>query len=303
MMRVTGLSIGAAALCAAWLTTSAQPVTAAGGPRKRVEILRGGGGSGHLGVVLEDVQADDVARLKLSDERGALVKEVEADTPAYKAGLKEGDVILRYQGQDVWSVAQLTRMVRETPPGRKVALEVSRDGATQRLSASVDDRGGPLTERVMERLGRLEIPMPEMPDVPDAPEMPEMPSPPLPPGKDHALFRDFFIDRGPRKLGIEYQEISGQLAKYFRLAADGGILVAQVNDDGPAAKAGIKAGDVILKVDGKGVKDGGDLRDALAKLDPGDDATLTVQRDGRALDLKVKIGGRRPEARRRGAES
>src|SRR5262245_56573208 len=102
---------------------------------RRVEVVRWGGGK--LGVRLEDVDKEDVARLKLSAERGAVVKSVSADTPAEKAGLQEGDVIVRFEGETVQSALQLARLVRETPGGRTVAIEVSRNGAIQKLSATL----------------------------------------------------------------------------------------------------------------------------------------------------------------------
>jgi hypothetical protein len=84
--------------------------------QRRVEIVRFAGGGARLGVVLEEVSADDVSRLKLAEERGAVVKDVVPGSAAEKAGLKEDDVILSYQGERVASAAQLRRLVRETPP-------------------------------------------------------------------------------------------------------------------------------------------------------------------------------------------
>ncbi|HEX6739352.1 MAG TPA: PDZ domain-containing protein, partial [Vicinamibacteria bacterium] len=107
--------------------------------------------------------------------------------------------------------------------------------------------------------------------------------------------RDFFPAR-PGKLGIQYEELSEQLAGYFKV--EGGVLVSTVEPDGPAAKAGVKAGDVIVKVDGKAVRDGDDLRSAVSGLDAGKEATLGLHRDGRPLELKVTIGGRARKAPR-----
>jgi S1-C subfamily serine protease len=279
-----------------------------------VEALRVGGGS-HLGVVLEDVGKDDVARLKLSEEKGALVKEVRADSPAAKAGVEAGDVIVQFQGQPVWSAAQLSRLVRETPPGRTVSLEVSREGSTRNLHATLaEGRSG----HAFERLADLGFDLPEMPEMPMAPEAPQAPDAPAAPRAPRAprvfrfkdfdfgegadgeaparLFRDFFPDRQPGKLGIQYEELSEQLAGYFKV--DGGVLVSTVEASGPAAKAGVKAGDVIVKVDGKSVRDGDDLRTAVARLEPGKEATLTVHRDGRPLDLKLTVAGRARRAPR-----
>lgn len=102
---------------------------------------------------------------------------------------------------------------------------------------------------------------------------------------------DFLLDRGPRKLGIRYQEISGQLAKFFRLAADEGVLVADVDESGPAGKAGLRAGDVILKFGATVVKDGDALRRAVAEAEPGSEVALSIWRDGKPLELKVTLAG------------
>jgi S1-C subfamily serine protease len=89
---------------------------------------------------------------------------------------------------------------------------------------------------------------------------------------------------------MEYMEISSQLAKYFRLSEDRGVLVESVDEDGPAGKAGMKAGDVILKLGGAAIRDGQDLRRELGRKEPGQEVVITVQRDGKPLDLKIKLG-------------
>jgi predicted metalloprotease with PDZ domain len=279
--------LGVLALGAGGLVAS--PAVRAGETR-HVEVVVGGGG--HLGVQIGDVAAADLGRLKLADERGAVVREVSKGSPAEQAGIREGDVVVRYQGESVWSAAQLRRLVRETPPGRKVAIEVSRDGAAQRLQATLDgsSAGFPGHDFAWQSFA-------EPPEPPDAPEAP------LPPafhGFDHdfdprvrALVRERLGELGgPRKLGLQYQEISGQLARYFKLEGERGLLVADVDEDGPAGKAGVRAGDVIVKLEGEAVREGDELRERLSRSEPGKVVSLTVQRDGRPLDLQVTLGGR-----------
>jgi serine protease Do len=297
MSRLAGLGIGLAALLACGASVLVPEATASEGPEvkgredhrhKSVHVLRGGGG--YLGIELREVAARDLASLKLSEERGAVVETVAEGSPAEKAGLREGDVILRYQGQAVEGVAQLVRMVRETPPGRKVALEVSREGAPQTLQATLDER--PPGFAAGELLGGLR----ELPEMLELPDSPEAPLPRIFEGPSRGLkLRDFAWqwDRGPRKLGIQYQEIEGQLAKYFKLADERGLLVTEVEEDGPAGRAGIKAGDVLLRLNGRALRDGDDLRNEVRRLEAGEEATLTVQREGRSLDLKLTVGGRR----------
>jgi serine protease Do len=270
---------------------------------KRVELHIG---AAHLGVTLEEVTKDDVSRLKLAEERGALVRSVESGSPAEKAGLKAEDVIVRFQGENIHSARQLARLIREQPSGRNASLEVVRGGATQRLQATLADGGGSM------RGFRFEMPdlgafldrdfvfdVPEPPEPPEAPTVPRAPRAPRPPRAAIAPFARGFgwAFGGPGKLGIEYQEIGDQLAKYFKLSADSGVLVAHVDEEGPAGKAGMQAGDVLLKVGGRSIRDGGELRDELDKAEPGSELGVTVQRDGRPLELKLKLAG--SETRRR----
>jgi serine protease Do len=265
------------------------PATAAEQDKSRhvnVVSIRHGG---RLGITVADVGKDDVARLKLADERGAVVKDVRKDTPAERAGLKEGDVIVRYHGENVWSAAQLIRLVRETPAERAVALEVSRDGAPQKITVTLD---ASREESLFEG---------EMPEI----EIPLPPLPPAPPLLDREGLRGFSLGefgdrlRLPRRLGIEFQEVSGQLARYFKAEGDHAVLVTSVEENGPAGRAGVKAGDLILKIDGQPVHEASDLRRAVMRADTGQELTLTVQREGRPMDVKVKLEGT-PTRRTRG---
>ena len=259
---------------------------------KRVVVHHAGGS--RLGVSLDDTEAD---------VRGAKVRSVEKDSPAEKAGLKEGDVVVRFDGEAVRSASQLARLVRETPAGRSVPIEVTRGGARQTLTATLAE-GNRAFHVFSGDGGDLAFDMPSF-DV----QVPEPPAPPAVPQAEpvpHAWAwrngpesfglggRSFrFFPGGPRKLGIEYMDIGDQLAAYFKLPGKSGVLVSSVDADGPAAKAGMKAGDVILKLDRKAVEDGGDLREAVSEAEGGQEVTVTVQRDGRPLDLKVTLA--RPE--------
>jgi serine protease Do len=293
---VSALSLAASAAGGAGAKASEERKDERRDERRHVEVIRIGGGA-RLGILLDDVKADDVARLKLAEERGALVKDVTEDSPAAQAGLREDDVIVSYQGERVASAAQLRRLVRETPPGRKVALEASRGGALQRLTATLGEAGGDMSDGGdFGREFEFNMPVPPMP-----------PMPPMPPVGDWSFgdgprtfsFENRFFEGRPGRLGLSYQELSGQLARYFK-ADDGALLVTDVEDAGPAAQAGVKAGDVIVKLDGKAVTDGAFVRRALADAPGGTDVTLTVQRDGHPLDVKITPRG---EKRIRGART
>ncbi len=267
--------LGVALLATTWVR--------AGDGARRIEIVRAFGGS-HLGVHLDDAQGA---------ERGAIVKEVVKDSPAEKAGLKDGDVIVRFDGEAVRSASQLVRLVSETPSGRTVPIEVRRAGATQKLEATLSDEG---KGGLLRHFGFDEVEPPEPPRPPKAPRAPRPPRFDFRWDED-GLPGEFFCRGGPRKLGIEYQRIEGQLAKYFKTPGDSGVLITSVDEGGPAAKAGMKAGDVILKLNGESIEGRGDLRAALDGAEPGAEVTIQVLREGRSLDLKVTLGGQPEKSR------
>lgn len=260
---------------------------------KRVMVRAGGS---FLGVGLDEVEGE---------ARGAKVRSVEPDSPASRAGLKEGDVVVRFDGEAVRSAAHLARLVGETPAGRSVAIEVTRGGAQQKLTATI--AGGQRHVRVFEggslpglREFQLELPEPpEPPEPPEALEAPEAPEAPEPPPVPHAFaFRHGSGDMlrgmlplagGPRRLGVEFMEMGDQLAAAYKLSGEGGVLVTSVDEGSPAAKAGLKAGDVVLKFDGKAVDDGADLTSAVRAAADGKPVPVTVQREGRPVDLEVTL--------------
>jgi serine protease Do len=270
------------------------------GGEKRVErrvVVRHAGGGAFLGVSLEDGSGD---------ARGATVRTVEPDSPAAKAGLKEGDVIVRFDGESVRSAAQLARLVAETPAGRTVAIELTRDGSPQKLTATLGESrrrmgffSGPGGADV------FDLPVPEPPEAPEAPgavPAPRPPHAPMPPrawswndaGGD-MLFH--FLPGGPRRLGIQYIEMGEQLAAHYKLAQKNGVLVTSVEAGSPAAKAGLLAGDVVLKFDGKAIEDASDLREAVSAAEGGKEVTLSIQRDGRPMEVRATLA--KPESRRR----
>src|SRR5450432_3338077 len=140
------------------------------------------GGGSYLGVDTRDVTSDRLADLKLKEEHGVEVTLVDQDAPAGKAGLKEHDVILSINGNQVESVEQLRRLIREIPPGRLVNLGISRDGQAMILKAQLADRKKTFA---MPGPGKaFAFAMPVMPAMPAMPVMPVMPATPFAPEMD-----------------------------------------------------------------------------------------------------------------------
>jgi serine protease Do len=233
-------------------------------------------GGSWLGVETQEVTAEKAKVLKLSAERGVVVGKVLEDSPAAKAGLKDGDVVTEINGQRVEGTAQFRRMIREIPAGRSVQLTVWRDGRSQTINATLG--------KMQENRKRLMNAMPQVFNF-RTPEMPEVPMPDMP---------SFEWDNGnllmnrPR-LGIDAEDISGQLGSYFGAPDGEGILVRDVNPGSAAEKAGVKAGDVITSLNGERIHGLAELRSKLSAAAEGKTAKLGILRNKSALMLDIEI--------------
>lgn len=238
-----------------------------------VAVLVGEGPS-WLGVETDEVTSDIVKERKLPAERGVVVRNVTPDSPAAKAGLKENDVITEVNGQHVEGTAQFRRIIHEIPAGRTVPLGVWRDGRAQTVNVTL----GKAEERHQEWMstapGAFAFSMPKV-------QIPEMPS--------FDLDGDLTILPGNRaRLGIDAEEIGGQLGSYFGAPDGEGILVRSVNAGSPAEKGGMKAGDVITAVSGERVRSVGDLREKLAKSED-KPVKIAVLRNKNEVTLTVEL--------------
>lgn len=220
--------------------------------------------SGWLGVTIAEVTAEKARELRLPAERGVLVTDVEENSPAAKAGLRANDVITEYNGQRVEGTAQFRRMVRETPAGRTVQLTLWRDGRSQTVSVELGSWQDQFRQRFRVVEPNLELRVPRM-----------------------EIFREFFP--GTPVLGIVGEDLSGQLAEYFGVPDGEGVLVREVRSGSPAEKAGLKAGDVILRVDNERVRTLAELREKLRSPREEKTVKLDVLRRGQSLSLNVVI--------------
>ena len=247
------------------------------------------GGGTYLGVYIREVSSEDVERLGLPEERGALITEVPEEGPASEAGLQADDVIVSWNGSRIESAAQLRRMVRETPAGRTIDIGYIRDGRERSVRVELAERStgvvlrrltesdGDRFEGLNERLGQLHERLQELPGGIRG-RLHEAPAP------DGGNFRVFM--RGGR-LGVGIQNLGDQLAEYFG-AQDGGVLVTSVAEDSPAEAAGLKAGDVIIGAGGDEVKDFGDLMEAISEAEEGD-IEIRILRDRRTQTLRATL--------------
>jgi serine protease Do len=205
--------------------------------------------SSYLGIDARDVTSDRVAALKLKDEHGVEVTMVDQDAPAGKAGIKERDVILDVNGQRLESMEQLRRIIKETPSGRVITLGISRDGQPVTVKATLADR------RKMVAMSPTS-PIPPVPPVAAVPPMNAMPG---------MSFDVPNMDMHMRSswLGIVVESLSPQLGEYFGVRNGEGVLVNSVTKGSPAEKAGLRAGDVIVRVDKDRITGRSDWRAAM----------------------------------------
>lgn len=242
-----------------------------------VTMMLGDEGTGWLGVESQDVNADKAKELKLPAERGVLLGQIIGDSPAAKAGLKENDVITEINGQRVEGEAQFRRMIHEIPAGRTAEFTVWRDGRAQKIAVTLGKsadrsnlwfKSGP--ENYSFQLPRVEIPKVEI--------FPDMDG------------NGFGVLAGGRpRLGIDAEDLSGQLGSYFGAPDGEGVLVREVDSGSPAEKAGMKSGDVITAVNGERIRSLGDLREKLAANREQKTVKLGVLRNKSEMAITVEL--------------
>jgi len=252
-----------------------------------VRILMDGDGTGWLGVETHEVTADKAKELKLPAERGVVLGKIVPDSPAAKVGLKENDVVTELNGQRVEGAAQFRRMIHEIPAGRSVQLTVWRDGRSQTLSVTLgkSEQGRRAMRRMAPTPGTFTFRVPDMPEIPDIPAM---------------EWNGGALLGGRPRLGIDAEDLNGQLGAFFGAPDGEGILVREVNSGSPAEKAGVKAGDVITSLNGERIRSAGELREKLSgKRDEKDRAVkLGVLRNKSAITLAVELPEQAARAKR-----
>ena len=269
------LAIGTA-LTAALLTTGASAQVATTAPRARAaQIVRTD--RAYLGIGVRDVDSEVAKKLNLKDVRGVEITQVEENSPAAKAGIKDGDVVLEYNGQAVEGGEQLSRLVRETPIGRAVKIGVWRAGSMQTVSATIEASKGPMIIANGGAPFAITTPEIHIPDV-RAFRMPEL----------EQNFPGMIAMAGTR-LGVMTESLSHQEQFAEFLGVKEGALVKQVTKNSAAEKAGIKAGDVIVKVEDTSISAAGDITRALREARGKKTVTVTVVRSKKEMPITVTL--------------
>ena len=277
-MKLT-VSIATICLAASLIAPAAmaQPAPPAPPAPRRVQIITALP-TPYLGINAVDITSDRAKALKLKDERGVEITSVDAESAAAKAGLKEGDVVLEYNGQHVEGWEQLRRLVSETPINREVKIGVWRNGAAQTLTATVGSRKDARAngEAIVTPLGGNSFRF----------RIGPAPPPPFPPSIEIPEFRTFAQNRS---IGIFGESLGQeeQLAEFFGVKS--GILIRSVMQGSAAEKAGIKAGDVLTRIDDTVVSSPPEISSALRAAGSKRTFTVTVVRNKKEMALTVTL--------------
>ncbi len=229
-------------------------------------------GKAWLGVYMQEIDKELAEAFDLATENGVLVDDVVDDSPAEEAGIRRGDVIIKFEGNSVDNPEELADAVSDKQPGDKVAVKIMRDGKEKSYDIELGKRS--TREFIVEK----RINLPGM--------------------KWHGWSGDkdinVFIHEDGAYLGVYTEELNDQLAEYFEV--DGGILVKQVEEDSPAEEAGIKAGDIIVKVDDDQVDTPSELFDVIRDHDEGDEVKVGIVRKGSEMTISATLD-ETPESR------
>jgi predicted metalloprotease with PDZ domain len=239
------------------------------------------GRSSYLGVDIADNSSDRLGALKLKEEKGVEVTMVDQDAPAGKAGIKEHDVILTMNGTAIESKTQLQRMIHETPAGRVVTLDLSRDGQPITIKVQLADRRNEFAHMYNDKDWEKSFHV-EVPPIPPMPNLPDFDVPNIGVVVVHSSMRS----------GLMVENITQQLGEFFGVKNGDGVLVRSVEKGSRADKAGLRAGDVIIRVGDQPVHDTSDFTHALHARGSGS-VGVAVIRDKKEQTLTVTLPERK----------
>jgi membrane-associated protease RseP (regulator of RpoE activity) len=232
-----------------------------------VPAALGDEGKAQLGIYLQEL--DDEHREKFEFEgEGVLVLGTVEGSGAAEAGLEKGDIIMAFNGELIETPEDLSEAIAHTRPGQKVKVLLFSDGDTRKVKVK------------MGKAGDHPIPPPPPPA--------EVPDPRAP---DKFMFH--YKNIVPY-MGVALQELPDQLAAFFE--AKHGVLIATVEENGPAEDAGLRAGDVVIRFDGVPVKTTADLYKELYEAKPGDEVELDIVRRGKKKEVSLTLGKKKTDS-------
>jgi serine protease Do len=245
--------------------------------QRHIQVL--GGRDVQIGVSIRDLEGDEAQNIS-----GAAVSDVREASPAAKAGVAAGDIVVEFDGERVRSARHLSRLVGETPAGRSVKMVVQREGRRVDLQVTPDADMARGDHEFFFR--RMPTPGHQF----NGPNF-RFDGPSMRGFGEHGLREGdpdvMVMPRGRGRLGIGIQDLTPQLGEFF--GTEKGVLVTSVEPDSPAAKAGLKAGDVITALGDAAVSSPSDLMRAVRGVEEGSDLSITYMRDKKSAKATAKL--------------
>jgi serine protease Do len=263
-------------------------------PKPVTNVFSFGGleGGSYLGVQMQEVNKENFSKFGLSEVRGVAIEKVTENSPAAQAGLQNGDVIVRFEGEEVASIRKLQRLLGEVAPDHQAKVTVLRSGKERDFTVTIGKRPGfsfpngtftTGTTMTMPTFPKMITPKVIIPKMPTMPPMPNGNVFKIAPNGENWVWG---YSSG-RSIGIGTSSLTKQLGEHFGVADGKGLLINNVRENSPAAKAGLKAGDVIIEADGKPVSDAMELMKSLNSKEKGS-ITLTIIRDKNRQTVTVE---------------
>lgn len=239
----------------------------------------------YLGVQTQEVTKENFARFGLREVRGVAVEKVIENSPAANAGLQANDVIIRFNNEEVSGARKLSRLISEVAPDHQAKLTILRGGSEREITVTIGKRELTKAQNTNGTLKDWYV-LPGIPEFPDRsliPFPPNAPLPPLRPGEPNVFV---YPGQASRQIGVSVSALTKQLGEYFGVATGKGLLITNVRENSPAAKAGLKAGDIIVEVEGNEIKANIDLSRTLNDKKEGD-VSLTIIRERNRQTVRV----------------
>ena len=253
--------------------------------------MHGHSAQGYLGIDMRDVSEDQLGTLKLKEARGVEITNLDHDGPACKAGMRLHDVIQQMNGQVVENDDQLRRMLKDMPVGRSVTFVISRNGQTQTMTMQTADRR---TIGLQAWEQHYTVPAPGPSGVVRGNTfLDSKTANPMPAPKEHRdLLGTETIILSSSFTGAKLEVMGPQLAEFFGATGGAGLLVRSVDGNSPAEEAGMKAGDVVVKINSISVASGTDWSKTVHD-NKGKPVPVVVLRDKQERTLTLTPDGKK----------
>ena len=210
-----------------------------------------------LGVVTQSVDYDLAEAFDLEVKYGVIVNEVVDDSPAEEAGLENDDIIVSIDSERITDYDDLVDMLTEHGEGDQITIGLIRDGKALDVQVKLAKR--PRGRRDLDWHSQFSYDYK------------------APFGRSHSY------------IGVQLSDLTDQLGEFFGVERGRGALIREVEEDSPAADAGLKAGDVIISIDSDKMRDAGDVAEYILDTDPGEQVSITVMRDKAELTVEVEV--------------